>query len=174
MLQLCQPQIDELNDGNGHAKGDYSHTFANVRRINTIPRSPENMNRTETLWFSLQLHSTIIALIQLYCIYTWLVRGRSVIWAHVTSMQVLVLQNSASFFVMLTIYELFRLFLAFPRLCIRLVQCNFVVTSINWRGFRNTMQCYFHDQWAVQAGKGVFLSVYCAYVSIGTRLYWIR
>ncbi|XP_067931849.1 tyrosine-protein phosphatase 99A-like isoform X2 [Watersipora subatra] len=52
MRQLCEPsdEDDKLGESNRFANGDYAaNTFAIVRRINTIPRSPEHITRTDTL-----------------------------------------------------------------------------------------------------------------------------
>lgn len=52
LLQLCELQEDDdkVPEGNGQTKGEYAaNTFANVRRINTLPRSPEHVTRTDTL-----------------------------------------------------------------------------------------------------------------------------
>lgn len=54
MLQLCEPQPDEEKSSDGHYNRldnpPSGNTFANVRRINTLPRSPEHIVRTDTLW----------------------------------------------------------------------------------------------------------------------------
>ena len=52
LLQLCDPQLeeDQLSTSCPDQLEQYANTFANVRRINTLPRSPDHQPRVDTLW----------------------------------------------------------------------------------------------------------------------------
>lgn len=53
MLQLCESELDDgttNENGNSGDKVDFPvNTFANVRRVNTLPRSPEHITRSDTM-----------------------------------------------------------------------------------------------------------------------------
>ena len=58
MIQLCDPQLKEDRHSDteaadprpdGQASGQASGTFAVVRRISSLSRSPEHQSRVETL-----------------------------------------------------------------------------------------------------------------------------
>ena len=51
MLQLCESELEEcMPNENGNEKIDFAvNTFANVRRVNTLPRSPEHLTRSDTM-----------------------------------------------------------------------------------------------------------------------------